>query len=811
MKRFYLLLLSAVTALTVIAAPLTPQQALSRLGTDNNARRFQTNSLQLVYTASETPQPAYYVFNKADQGYIITGADDLQAPLLAYCDNGTFNYQEIPDAMKEWLEGYALELEYARSLPQIDNSRLVVTPRPVRQPINALVKTRWNQGNPYNMLCPTYGTTKTVTGCVATAMAQVMGRWKYPEKGIGSHSYTHNGYTHSCNFANTTFDWANMDLYYNGNTTARQDSAIAVLMSACGISVDMQYGASSGAYTRDVVPALINYFGYAPSSTYHSRTWYGLYEWEDLVYSSLSHKCPCLYNGRGSLGGHAFVVDGYEGDGYFHLNWGWSGSSDGYFLLTALNPTTLGIGGGGGGFNSQQGAGIDVRPDFTGSKAPYMLGYSNEFTITLSGTSVALVGFGGNVGTTTIPKVTYGMRLTADDGKTAGIYKGSYTTNLKPNYGLSQHAVSLSPLPEAGTYRMDPVFIVTENGKDSLYEAKMPPAMQGKYSLVVSGSSAQLKAKADADVQITNFACTTPLFYGANFGISATYTNPTQSEFYKEIYLGWFDTSDNFLGVGDALMTDVLPEEERQVNIALAVPTSVTYSTSVTKSLSVGSSYKIAFLVPTSSGAYRRISDYVNVTINPAQSTSSITLAASGLQVLNSSAADATNIQFELNVKATGGYYTSPIYYWVREDGTVKASGATDPVLVAPNETKKVDWRFPLDRAEIGKTYELVLNYRTSSNKYLGTTHFTVNTVGVDAVDASSDAFEIRIEDNLAHISAPSPISVVDIYNIQGMHAGSHDMAGQSQGTIDLSALPAGVYVMKIIAGGTSHIVKIMR
>lgn len=187
-----------------------------------------------------------------------------------------------------------------------------------------------------------------MTGCVATAMAQVINYHKYPEKGIGSNSYTTttSGLSVSFNFGATTFDWDNMADIYSLSSTAEQKTAVATLMKACGVSVNMDYGTgASGAMSAFVPAALVNYFGYDKATAYRERIWFSGQEWEDLVYNELATVGPVYYGGTTARNeGHAFVCDGYRADGFFHINWGWGGQSNGYFRLSALDPSSHGIG-----------------------------------------------------------------------------------------------------------------------------------------------------------------------------------------------------------------------------------------------------------------------------------------------------------------------------------------------------------------------------------------------------------------------------------------------------------------------------------
>lgn len=818
MKRFItLLLIAAAATSTVLSAPLSPEQALRRVQHDSApGARCAAERMTLTYTAAETAQPAYYVFS-SDQGYVIAGADDLAAPVLGYAPGSTFAYDSLPAQLRWWLGEYASQLQHARECADgYDTSVTVATARPQRLPILPLVATRWNQGTPYNDLCPVYGTERTVTGCVATAMAQILRYWKYPAKGNGSNSYVYNGITNSFDFGATTFDWDNMTHCYSSSSTPVQCSAVATLMRACGVAVNMMYNVSSaggsGAYSKDVVPALVKYMGYAPSTVFESRPNYGLYEWEDMVYSSLQHGCPVYYAGHGSAGGHAFVVDGYEGDGYFHLNWGWGGSSDGYFLLTALDPSSLGIGGGGGGFNSGQGAAIDLRPTFPGSKAPYLMGYSSPFTMSLAGSTLTLAGFGGNTGSVVIPSVTYAYRLLGENGKTY-TYKGNTPSNLKPNYGYNSNSVTISPRPADGTYVIEPFFIVSDGTTASEIEARMAPYMRGKYRLEVTGGQMTLKELSDNEPVVTALAVNSSLYVGGNFSFSADCANNGPSEIYQELFLGWFDTDGNFLGVGDAMMTDIVPGEVLKMNKAAAVPKQVTYNSSKKNSITAGN-YKIAMLRRTNSDlsapTFNRLTKYVDVTINPAQT--SVTLSQSDFRITDSNAVHASDIHFSINLKAVEGDYFQPVYFWVRQNNVSLMSGSTTPVFISQGTTKKVEWSFQFDQGKKGETYELMLNYRSgSSNKYLARTNFIIGTAGVTTVSDAGIGCSISMEGDVATLLAPGQLTSVEVYSLQGLRRNVNTAIDGASATIDIASLPSGIYLLRAVTDSGTHTLRLVK
>ncbi len=223
-----------------------------------------------------------------------------------------------------------------------------------------LVQTRWNQSPLYNNLCPPATGTHSVTGCVATATAQVMRYWNHPATGTGSHCYTHANYGQLCaDFGQTTYDWANMPTMLSASSTSAQIQAVATLCYHCGVAVEMDYDPSgSGASTYDVVAALQNYFGYKNTVSYVYRSSYATdAAWINLLANELNHGRPMLYRGSDANGGggHSFVCDGYDGGNGLHFNWGWGGSMDGYYTVTAMNPGSYA-------FTVSQAAVIGIQP-----------------------------------------------------------------------------------------------------------------------------------------------------------------------------------------------------------------------------------------------------------------------------------------------------------------------------------------------------------------------------------------------------------------------------------------------------------------
>lgn len=306
---------------------------------------------QLTDLSKEAGFPNLYIFN-ADEGFVVMSADDCVQPILGYSLTGRFVTKDMPENISSWLQGYNDGIQYAidhqtkastetakqwkdleNGNPNMAKAVSVVEP---------LIQTKWNQGAPYNNLCPS----GTVTGCVATAMAQVMNYWNYPSHGIGSHTYIPVNNTalgeQFADFNATYYDWANMTNTYSGSSNSIEKQAVATLMYHCGVSVDMKYGPSStggsGASTADVATALQYYFNYSSDAQFLQRDDY-VDDWIDMLKAELNLNRPIQYSGHGSGGGHSFICDGYDSDNYFHFNWGWSGKDDAWCPIGALNTT----------------------------------------------------------------------------------------------------------------------------------------------------------------------------------------------------------------------------------------------------------------------------------------------------------------------------------------------------------------------------------------------------------------------------------------------------------------------------------------
>ncbi len=423
MKRLSLFVaLLLIVVMPMMAERVTPEtaQKVAKTFLNNNGAK----SAQLTDLTNVAGFSNLYIFN-GEEGFVVMAADDRVQPILGYSLTGKFVAEDMPSNVSGWLQGYNDEIQYAiehqlratDETTQLWNDLAEGNSKAARATtvVNPLVQTTWDQNGfyyysggqlhmfeLYNNLCPYDYTAgeRTVTGCVATAMAQIMKYWSYPAQGIGSHSYTPSTRpdlgVQSANFGSTNYSWSDMPNSLSQSSSDVQINAIAVLMYHCGVSVDMMYDISanggSAAYGEDIPYALHTYFNYKSTANIKYKSNYSNNNWINLLKNELDASRPIQYNGRGNAGGHAFICDGYNSSNQFHFNWGWSGSNDGFYSLTSLNPGSGGAGGGGYNFTNDQCAIFGIEPGST-LPAPtnlnYTLNNTQNLTLTWTGVSAA--------------------------------------------------------------------------------------------------------------------------------------------------------------------------------------------------------------------------------------------------------------------------------------------------------------------------------------------------------------------------------------------------------------------------------------
>ena len=363
MKKGLSLFTSMLSVAAVcIAQPVSEDQAasialqfLSGSGSSMNAQSRGVQTLEVAYTAQTGSDNDFYVFNRQGGGFVIVSADERTVkPVLAYSFESSFDADNMSPAQEEILSGYRQQMDYARK-NMAPSGYVLKNSSPVGTVIvEPLVKTKWDQEEPYNKLCPTVDGRKTSAGCVACAMAQVMNYWRWPERGHGSHRNALDN-TLYVDFNESVYDWDNMALTYTADSSQVKIDAVSKLIYDCGMSVDMDYP-NNATYSALISPALIAYFNYSSQARRIEKK---LTEnWDSVIAAELDAERPVLYSGADELGGHGFICDGYDSEGYFHFNLGWGGYGDGFYLTDAVYGEGL------SGLNSNQEAIIGIYPDY---------------------------------------------------------------------------------------------------------------------------------------------------------------------------------------------------------------------------------------------------------------------------------------------------------------------------------------------------------------------------------------------------------------------------------------------------------------
>ncbi len=330
--------------------------------------QFSAKTINAKWTENRI---VYYICNFSHGGFVIVSADDNAFPVIGYSFEENFPENQISPAFENWMKNIesqiimASEKKEKSQYSSVWDKYLSDNPSDLYnkgqfKSVSPLLTLRWDQGDPYNLQCPASVAGPgghCLTGCVATAMAQIMKYWNYPERGRDSILYTGNN---NLVFENTYYNWDAMTNYANTSSPDSTKNAIAELMFHCGVTVNMMYGPNgSGTFTELVPYALIHYFRYHPSAGYILRKNVTDIEWDLMIRDNLDNGMPVLYSGEGT-GGHAFVCDGYNDTCYYHFNWGWSGAANGYYYNNDLTPM-------GDDFSQGQGAVFNIMPYF----APY--------------------------------------------------------------------------------------------------------------------------------------------------------------------------------------------------------------------------------------------------------------------------------------------------------------------------------------------------------------------------------------------------------------------------------------------------------
>lgn len=374
MKKLTLLLVFIVIA-HLLQAEIVPIETAKKVALHFYTKKINEQKANInpkdiylkdSYSIIENTAPIFYIFNISDYGYICISAEDRTFPVLAYSFESSYNPQNIIAPFQMWMDEYKNQILQARknnivASIQVIKAWQILTEnkfeKTALKSVQPFVKSKWDQGKKYNTRCPEDPAGpggRCVTGCVATCLGQIMYYYRFPNQGLGSFSYTHPVYGNLfADYSNTTYDWDAMCDLPN-----KPNAAIGKIISHSGIGVSMNYGPSSSGMTNHSADYVLRtYFKYPQNVQYVYRDSTNV-RWDSLMIAQLDKKMPLYYAGWSipDIDGHAFVCDGYQDTTFFHFNFGWGGSYDGYFSINALSP-------GGSNFNLAQELIINIYPD----------------------------------------------------------------------------------------------------------------------------------------------------------------------------------------------------------------------------------------------------------------------------------------------------------------------------------------------------------------------------------------------------------------------------------------------------------------
>ena len=385
MKKTILFSLMLVVALTLAATDI--DRAMAKKVAVNffyeRINQFKTVEFESIHPGKIHElrldgKTSLYAVNMAGGGYVLVSASDQLRPVAGYSPEGIYTGLGLPPQLDELIEIYKLQVREAEEMqapPDLAIQAMwkhlltddpgLLKPLSDEKAVEPMLTTQWDQGQYYNEMCPADPAGPgghCYAGCVATALGQVVNYFRWPETGTGSYSYECPPYgTLTANFGNTTYEWDKMATSLN-----RSNPAVALLLHHLGIACDMVYGPNgSGMYNHKAAYALRTFFKYSPETIYVYRDSTSM-DWDSLLVAHLDRNIPMYYAGWSvpNINGHAFVCDGYQEGNYYHFNWGWSGSYDGYFYTNSLNP-------GGSNFNLAQEVVINAFPDTNAYSYPY--------------------------------------------------------------------------------------------------------------------------------------------------------------------------------------------------------------------------------------------------------------------------------------------------------------------------------------------------------------------------------------------------------------------------------------------------------
>lgn len=747
-------------AATASAEILSPSQALERaLGSEETPGSIR-KAISLRKSAKVTPAltigdanaPELYIMTPTSESMMIVSAESEVPALLGYSDDGGFDPVNIPPAMQAMLDTYAYEIQAVRAGEAVYATGARATDREIVMP---LCRTTWNQDAPYNYYCPQLNGKTSMTGCVATAMAQVLKVLEWPAKcngGTETYTWSNGGKALSLNFDNVELAWKNMSDNYTSSSATYSSKATATLMQAVGYAAQMNYSPeASGAYGITLAGGLIKHFDYDCTLSYEQHDWYTQDQWEGMIHKELMAGCPVYCDGANpdNSAGHAFVIDGYQGDGYFHLNWGWGGLSDGFYRMTALDPVSQGIGGSAAGYNFSQGVIVGMKKGATTKRAlrPIILWNYDQFSCasssTTKGSTVKFTGGFYNMSPLPVSNITPGVRFVNNEtGEETDMSSTATITNELPvRSGFTEYSVPISTSLTDGKYTVYPIAINNHDKKAYIMRATV--GGYGYLDAKVSGTKVTISVPDHSSIKATELKLTSKLYPGTAFTATAKISNNTTlpyNGFVTPVLLN--RTTGKEVQIFDRIAIELNGGQSQYINITSALNATVTPG-----------NYNFILMADTGNKAGLAVG--VSVESRPAAGV----MHYDDLKVTNTAK---NNLTFEVTASCQSGYYSQPYFvviYPRTGTGNYLDYFMSTPVLIGAGEQKTVEVSGNFAKGRAGTTYTAIAYYMNgSSNNVLMVDAEMVKFTLTDGEYGSSDIDEIN--DNT---DAP-----VEWYDLQG-------------------------------------------
>ncbi len=564
-KLYLFLALLLMMVQEVWAQPVTQENAKqiaaqflkSQYARQSNRRKAPTQrelTTDVVFNSTDSEgQPYIYAVSTTQQdGFVLVSGDERFVDVLGYSERNGFDEQNMPENMRAFLQGYIEEMKYLQSIDYQPKAGARRAAAVAKTDISPLMTTQWNQRAPYNDLCPMDNGKRSVTGCVATSMAQVVNYHIQHEQGPTALKADIPGYTtyskgiEVSSIASTApFPTKELlkDTYITeDNRSEEEKNAVAELMYYCGVSIEMDYtNNSSGAFSCDVPNALVKYFGFDTTVRLEIRGDYSYAGWIDLIYGELAAERPVMLAGGKPTGAHSFVTDGFDANNtLFHINWGWGGNSDDYFALSVLNPDDAGQTGaaaGSGGYTIDQDAIIGIQHVGTipGTTDPQCL-YTADYRV--EGTDILFAAY-NNTGSDN----QFDVGLGVYDGDKIELFKTSYTNQNLSNGAYFPNLKTSAICADYANQTRKLIPMTKIHGTDTWMPGSNPDI---KYFTAVYDAHGlpTLTAHPAPNFQNTTFSVPKYVYVNSSITIKTTFINNGE-EYYGDVYFFVSTDADN--------------------------------------------------------------------------------------------------------------------------------------------------------------------------------------------------------------------------------------------------------------------------